>query len=275
MPTRTKPSAPVAPSAEAVEIEALAFASKQAFEAWLSKHHDTPQGIWLRLAKKGSGVPSITYAEAVELALAWGWIDGMSKREDAVWYRQKFTPRRARSLWSRINRDRATAMIADGTMRAPGRAEVERAKQDGRWAAAYEPPSTATVPADLIAALDANRRAQAFFPTLDAQNRYAVLHRIQTAGSPAARARRIASLVELLAAEKTIHPARTAAGTNAASKRPVPVAAQRNATNGSKANRSGPKQPVAKQPAAKQPAAKRPTAKPSAAERPAPRPRSR
>jgi uncharacterized protein YdeI (YjbR/CyaY-like superfamily) len=247
MPTRTKPSAPRLPGAEPAEIEVLPFASKEAFDAWLREHHDTPQGIWLRLAKKGSGVPSITYAEAVELALAWGWIDGMAKGEDAVWYRQKFTPRRARSLWSRINRERATAMIAAGTMRAPGLAEVERAKQDGRWAAAYEPPSTATVPADLTAALAANRRAQAFFPTLDAQNRYAVLHRIQTAGSPAARARRIAALVELLAAQKTIHPPRPGAA-RAPGKQP---AAKRSAPDASPAKRSTAKRSTAKRPASK------------------------
>jgi uncharacterized protein YdeI (YjbR/CyaY-like superfamily) len=267
MPTRTKPVAPRLPDAEAVEIEVLPFASKQAFDAWLSKHHDTPQGIWLRLAKKGSGVPSITYAEAVELALAWGWIDGMSRGEDAVWYRQKFTPRRARSLWSRINRERATAMIAAGGMRAPGLAEVERARQDGRWDAAYEPPSTATVPADLTAALNANRRAQAFFPTLDAQNRYAVLHRIQTAGSPAARARRIVSLVELLAAQKTIHPPRTAAtkaaGAKVAAKRPAPHAAKRKEIEGS-AERSSTKRSLARQPAAKQSASRRPATRPRA-----------
>jgi uncharacterized protein YdeI (YjbR/CyaY-like superfamily) len=247
MPTKTKPSAARAPATDAPEIEVLPFASKQAFEAWLSKHHQTPQGIWLRLAKKGSGVASISYAEAVEVALAWGWIDGLARGEDAVWYRQKFTPRRARSLWSRINRDRATAMIAAGAMRGPGLAEVERAKQDGRWAAAYDAPSTASVPADLTAALAANRRAQKFFPTLDAQNRYAVLHRIQTAGSPEARARRIASLVELLAAEKTIHPPRTgaakAATKSAAAKAPPH---ERGVITAAKAKRRAARRPAAK-----------------------------
>ena len=193
-------------AAPAGEVPIMAFASQQAWADWLEANHASPRGIWLKFAKKGSDVASVTYAEAVEAALAWGWIDGQKKAHDDVAWLQKFTPRRPKSLWSRINRDKAEALIAAGKMRPPGLAEVERARQDGRWDSAYEPASRATVPDDLAAALAANPRAAAVFATLNAANRYAILFRVQVARKPETRARNIARFVEMLARDEKIHP---------------------------------------------------------------------
>ena len=161
--------------------------------------------MWLRLAKKASGTPSVTYAEAIGVALAWGWIDGQKRLGDETSWLQKFSPRGARSMWSKINRDKATALIAAGAMQPPGLAEVERAQRDGRWDAAYDAPSRAAVPEDLAAALAANPRAAAFFATLDAANRYSVLFRIQTPKKPETRAKRIEHFVAMLARHEKIH----------------------------------------------------------------------
>ena len=188
--------------------DALAFESAEAFETWLAREHASSDGIWIRFAKKASGIPTVVYAEAVEASLRYGWIDGQVKRLDDDFYIQRFTPRRARSRWSKINRAKAEALIARGAMEPAGLAEVERAKADGRWAAAYDAPSTATVPEDLRTALDADRRASAFFETLDANNRYAILHRIQEAKKPETRARRIETFVAMLSRGETIHPRR-------------------------------------------------------------------
>jgi uncharacterized protein YdeI (YjbR/CyaY-like superfamily) len=193
-------------AAPAGEVPIMAFASQQAWADWLEANHASSRGLWLKLAKKASGVASVTYADAVEAALAWGWIDGQKQAHDAAAWLQKFTPRRPKSLWSKINRDKAEALIAAGKMRPPGLAEVERARQDGRWDSAYDPASRATVPDDLAAALAANPRAAALFATLNAANRYAVLFRVQTARKPETRARNIAQLVEMLARNETIHP---------------------------------------------------------------------
>lgn len=182
------------------------FVTQQAFADWLAEHHATSAGLWISFAKIPSGIPSIRYAEALEVALCWGWIDGQSRRVDETWYVQKFTPRRARSLWSKINCARATALIAAGTMQAPGLAEVERAREDGRWARAYDSPSAATVPDDLASALAKNTRASAFFAGLDSRNRYAILHRIQTVKKPETRARRIAEFVKMLTRREKLHP---------------------------------------------------------------------
>jgi uncharacterized protein YdeI (YjbR/CyaY-like superfamily) len=181
------------------------FATGSAFGAWLAEHHATADGVWIRFAKKGSGVASATYLEALEEALCWGWIDGQARRVDDVWYVQKFTPRRARSIWSKINCERVTALIEAGRMRPAGVAEIERAKQDGRWERAYDSPSRATVPDDLAAALAKNKRASAFFADLDSRNRYAILHRIQTPKKPESRARRITDFVAMLARHERIH----------------------------------------------------------------------
>lgn len=189
----TAPSAPVL------------FKSANAFEAWLKKNHASVDGLWLQLAKRGAEEPSLTYAEAVDVALCWGWIDGQKKALDEQYFLQRFTPRRARSVWSKINVEKAQALIAAGRMQAPGLAQVEAAQADGRWARAYDGARTSTVPEDLEAALEAEPRAKAFFATLNAANRYAVLWRVQTAAKAETRARRIAQLVAMLARGETLH----------------------------------------------------------------------
>ena len=183
----------------------IAFASRDDWAAWLAEHHGETDGVWLELAKKGSGIASVTQAEAVEVALCYGWIDGQAKPVDDDRWLQRFTPRRARSRWSKRNRDRATSLIASGEMQPPGLREIERAKADGRWDAAYESPRTATVPEDLQAALDADDEARAFFATLDSANRYAILYRVQDAKKPETRARRIENYVAMLREHRKIH----------------------------------------------------------------------
>jgi uncharacterized protein YdeI (YjbR/CyaY-like superfamily) len=192
--------------APAGELPVLAFAAPRAWGAWLEKHHAASKGLWLKIAKKDSGVASVTYAEALEVALAWGWIDGQRRAHDAAAFLQKFTPRGPRSIWSKINREKVLALIEAGAMKPSGLAEVERAKQDGRWEAAYDSPSRAVVPEDLLAALNANPAAQAFFQTLNAANRYAILFRLQTAKKAETRTRRIALFVEMLARREKLHP---------------------------------------------------------------------
>jgi uncharacterized protein YdeI (YjbR/CyaY-like superfamily) len=190
----------------AAPLETCAFASVDEWEAWLRANHDTAPGVWIKFARKGSGAASVTYLEALHAALCFGWIDGQARSLDEAWYVQRFTPRRARSIWSKRNRGFAEALIASGRMQPAGLREVERAKADGRWDAAYDAPSTATVPDDLRAALDASPRAAAFFETLNAQNRYAILHRVQTAKRAETRARRIEKFVGMLERGETLHP---------------------------------------------------------------------
>ncbi len=192
--------------ADSAELPTLSFDTPRAFSDWLADHHASSHGIWLSLAKKASGTASITYAEAINVALAWGWIDGQKQRGDEASWLQKFTPRAAKSVWSKINREKALALIEAGAMQPAGLAEVERAKQDGRWDVAYDPPSRATVPDDLQAALAKNERAAAFFRTLDAKNRYAVLWRVQTAKKVETRQKRIAEFVAMLARGEKVHP---------------------------------------------------------------------
>ncbi|HEY9024464.1 MAG TPA: YdeI/OmpD-associated family protein [Burkholderiaceae bacterium] len=187
------------------DIESTLFKNAKAFEAWLRKNHAKSDGLWLRIAKRGAGEPSVTYPEAVEIALCWGWIDGQKKGLDDQHFLQRFTPRRARSIWSKINVDKVAALIDAGRMQAPGHAQIEAAKADGRWAQAYDSAKTSSVPDDLVAALDANPPAKAFFATINASNRYAVLWRIQTAARPETRAKRIAQLVDMLARGEVIH----------------------------------------------------------------------
>lgn len=181
------------------------FATERAFETWLRKHHATSDGLWLLIAKAGATQPTVTYAQALDVALCHGWIDGQKKALDEQHWLQRFTPRRPRSLWSKANRGKAEALIAAGRMHASGLAEIERAKADGRWDAAYDSARTATVPPDLQAALDASPAAAAFFAQLDGANRYAVLWRVQTAKKPATRAQRIDTLVAMLARGEKIH----------------------------------------------------------------------
>ncbi|QRO02548.1 YdeI/OmpD-associated family protein [Archangium violaceum] len=184
----------------------MSFAKRGEWSVWLASNHTSSRGVWLKLAKKASGVASVTYAEAVEVGLAWGWIDGQRRSHDDTAFLQKFTPRGPRSIWSKINREKALALIAAGEMKPAGLAEVERAKRDGRWDAAYDSPSRASVPEDLAAALAANPRAAEFFATLNATNRYAVLFRLQTVKKAETRARRIALYVEMLARHEKLHP---------------------------------------------------------------------
>ncbi len=188
-----------------LELAPTLFKSAKAFEAWLKKNHATSDGLWLKIAKRGSNEPSVTYPEAVEIALCWGWIDGQKKSLDDQHYLQRFTPRRARSVWSKINVEKVQALIDAGRMQAPGEAQVEAAKADGRWARAYDGARTSTVPEDLQAALEAEPAAKTFFASINASNRYAILWRIQTAARAETRARRIAQLVGMLARGETIH----------------------------------------------------------------------
>jgi len=171
----------------------------------LRKHHASSDGLWLKIAKKGVGVPSVTYLEAVEIALCWGWIDGQKKGLDEQHFLQRFTPRRPRSVWSKTNVTKVAALIEAGRMQPAGQAQVDAAKADGRWERAYDGAGTATVPEDLQAALAQCPPAQAFFATINASNRYAVLWRVQTAVRPQTRAARIAQLVEMLARGEVLH----------------------------------------------------------------------
>jgi uncharacterized protein YdeI (YjbR/CyaY-like superfamily) len=188
------------------DLPVLAFPSAGAWRDWLDAHHADSPGLWLRIARKGAGVDSVTRAEAVEAALCFGWIDGQGRSLDERHWLQRFTPRRPRSPWSRINREKALELIARGDMRPAGLREVERAQADGRWDAAYEPPSTATVPDDLAAALAGDPAAGEAFTNLDARNRYAILHRLQSAKRPETRARRIAQFVAMLAEGRRLYP---------------------------------------------------------------------
>lgn len=180
--------------------------SKAAWERWLDKHHlDAPEGVWLRLFKKGHAGATLTYADAVEVALCFGWIDGQAKREDESSRLQRFTPRRRRSGWSKVNTERAERLVAAGRMRPAGAREIEAAKEDGRWGRAYDPPSTATIPDDFLAALGKNKKAAAFFATLNKGNTYSVAYRLQTAKTPETRARRIRAMVEMFARGEKFH----------------------------------------------------------------------
>jgi uncharacterized protein YdeI (YjbR/CyaY-like superfamily) len=176
------------------------------WEAWLNENHDSSPGVWLQLAKKGADVPSVSYDEAVEAALCYGWIDGQKQTHSDQFWLQKFTRRSSKSVWSKINRDKALALIKAKKMKPAGLKEIERAKLDGRWDAAYDSSSKATVPSDFQSELDANERAKAFFATLDSRNRYAILYRIQTAKKAETRAKRISQFVLMLERHEKIHP---------------------------------------------------------------------
>jgi uncharacterized protein YdeI (YjbR/CyaY-like superfamily) len=188
------------------DMPIVEFAQQKGWAAWLDKNHGKSPGVWLRLAKKDSGIASVNYAEALEVALCYGWIDGQKKSDSQTAWLQKFTPRSKKSIWSKINREKALALIKSGQMKPAGLAEVERAKEDGRWEQAYDSPRSATVPPDFQAALDANARAKAFFATLNGTNRYAVLFRIQTAKKAETRAKRIQQFVQMLEKHEKLHP---------------------------------------------------------------------
>ncbi len=183
-----------------VEPPTLAFAGAAEFEAWVADHRDDPVGLWLVIAKKGSDIESVTYAEALQVALCYGWIDGQARKgDDDTSYRQRFCPRRSRSVWSKRNVGYVAELLKAGRMQPEGIREVERAKADGRWARAYDGPAAAEVPADLQAALDAAPAAAEAFARLSSTNRYAILYRVQDAKRDKTRARRIAQFVEMLA----------------------------------------------------------------------------
>jgi uncharacterized protein YdeI (YjbR/CyaY-like superfamily) len=184
----------------------MSFASAREMERWLAAEHARSPGIWLKIPKKGSGVASVSYADAIESALCFGWIDGQRAPAQEGFFLQRFTRRSSRSRWSKINRQRAEALIASGRMDVAGLREVERARTDGRWDAAYDGARTAQVPEDLQAALDANPKAAAFFATLDGSNRYSVLYRLQEAKRPETRARRLDTFVAMLANGQKLHP---------------------------------------------------------------------
>jgi uncharacterized protein YdeI (YjbR/CyaY-like superfamily) len=191
----------------AEELGELIVAHARAWRAWLAKHHDKGPGVWLVLAKKGTSEPtSLSYDEALEQALCHGWIDGQVKRRDEGTFRQRFTPRRARSAWSKRNVGIAERLLAEDRMHPAGVRAIEQAKADGRWEAAYAGPATITVPDDLAAALAAEPRAQAMFEILTSQNRYSVLLRIDSAKRSDTRARRIEQFVAMLARGETVHP---------------------------------------------------------------------
>ena len=182
------------------------FAKPVDFERWLRKNHAKASCIWVKFAKKKSGITSINWDQAVDVALCYGWIDGQSKSLDETYILQRFTPRGKRSKWSKLNRERVARLTKDGRMQPAGLAEVERAKADGRWDAAYDPPSNATVPDDLAKALAKSAKAQKFFESLNSQNRYAILHRLQDAKKPETRARRLEKFVEMLKKGEKLYP---------------------------------------------------------------------
>lgn len=171
------------------------FSDKAKFDGWLKQHHGSSKGLWLRFAKKASSWKTLSHAEALDSALCYGWIDGQTDVFDEESWVQKFTPRGKRSIWSKINCQRAEALIRAGQMQAAGQAEIDRAKEDGRWAAAYDSVRKSAVPSDLQAALDTSPKANAFFETLSSKNRYAILFRLQTAKKPETRAKRLAQYV--------------------------------------------------------------------------------
>ena len=188
------------------DLPVIPFASRDAWSAWLEEQHATSDGLWLKIARKGSGIDTVTYAQALEVALCYGWIDGQKASFDDRYWLQRFTPRRARSKWSKVNRQKATELIERGEMKPAGLREVERARADGRWDAAYDAQSTATVPEDLRRELEKNEPAREFFETLNSANRYAILYQIQDAKKPETRARRIEKYVAMLSEGKKIYP---------------------------------------------------------------------
>ena len=187
------------------DLPILPFASATAFEQWLSAQPEGTPGVWLKIAKKNSGIRTVTYAEALDVALCLGWIDGQKRGFDAEFFLQRFTPRRSRSRWSKINTEHVVRLVGARRMRPAGLAQVEAARADGRWEAAYAGQRTITVPEDLQRALDANPEAATFFATLRGANRYAILYRVQDAKRPETRARRIERFVAMLAAGETLH----------------------------------------------------------------------
>lgn len=184
----------------------LTFASQEEWETWLDHNGSSSSGAWLRLAKKSAEQSTVSYPQALESALCYGWIDSQKQAENEHYWLQRFTPRAAKSIWSKINKGKAEALVASGRMRPAGMQEINRAKQDGRWDAAYTSASSSTVPEDLQRALDANPKAKKFFATLNSQNRYAILFRVQNTKKPETRVRKIAQFIEMLSNGETLYP---------------------------------------------------------------------
>jgi uncharacterized protein YdeI (YjbR/CyaY-like superfamily) len=186
------------------ELPTLPFESKKKFAEWLAKNHDTSAGLWLKIAKKAAGISTVTYVEALDVALCYGWIDGQKGSFDEQYFLQKFTPRRPKSIWSKINVEKVEGLIASGEMKPAGLKAVEAAKQDGRWAAAYASQKNIVVPADFQSALEKNKKAKAFFETLTGSKRYSFLFRIETAKKAETREKRIHQFVAMLAKGETL-----------------------------------------------------------------------
>jgi uncharacterized protein YdeI (YjbR/CyaY-like superfamily) len=186
-------------------LKTLTFGSSQEFRSWLQKNHATHEGIWLRIFKKDSGEKSITYAEALDQALCYGWIDGQKQAKDARSWLQKFTPRRAKSGWSRVNTGHVERLVKSGLMADAGLKAVEAARADGRWQAAYDSPRNAAPPEDFVKALDEDKKAKAFFETLNRANIYAIVYRLQTAKKPETREKRIKMIVNMLGRGEKFH----------------------------------------------------------------------
>lgn len=195
-----------APSNTSNDLPVILFESEEAWEAWLAENHEASPGVWLRLAKKGSGLDSLSYSQALDVALCYGWIDSQKKSYDEQSWLQRFTPRGPKSVWSKINREKVEQLINSGRMKPAGLRAVEAAKQDGRWDAAYDSQRNATVPDDFQAELDKHPEARAFFATLNSANRYAILYRLQTAKKAETRAKRIRQFIEMLEKKETFHP---------------------------------------------------------------------
>ena len=191
---------------KSTNLPSLAFASKKKWSDWLAKQHDKSTGAWLKIAKKDSGIPSVTYEDALDVALRYGWIDGQKKAFDDKYWLQKFTPRGPKSIWSKINTEKVERLIASGEMKPAGLKAIELAKQDGRWDAAYASQKNISVPEDFQAALDDNKKAKAFFTTLNSVNRYAILFRIHNVKKPETRVKRIQQFVEMLERNEKIYP---------------------------------------------------------------------
>jgi uncharacterized protein YdeI (YjbR/CyaY-like superfamily) len=188
------------------EFLIMPFTSKKKWADWLAGQHDKSTGVWLQLAKKDSGISSVTYEEALDVALCYGWIDGQKKGFDASYWLQKFTPRGSKSIWSKINTEKAERLIASGEMKPAGLKAIEAARSDGRWDAAYASQRNISVPEDFQAALDKNKKAKAFFTSLNSANRYAILFRVHNAKKPETRTKRIGQMIEMLEKGEKIHP---------------------------------------------------------------------
>lgn len=225
--------------------ETLFFETAAEWEQWLEMHHQSSQGVWVRFAKVGTGKACVAYFDALELALCFGWIDALRRGDGPDYYLQRFAPRKPQSIWSMINRDRAVALIASGKMRPAGLLEVERAKANGRWENAYGGRKSIAMPADFVAALEANPKAKAMFAGLNGQNRFAFLFRLQSALKPETRAKRLKSFIDMLNRGRTIYPQTV--------KKPASVkkVARIEKVAGKKRQKSGPKKKVAQKPIAR------------------------